>query len=186
MGLGNPGQRYGRGRHNVGFMVVDRLAQEHHVELKIKKYHSLVGRWEFNGEEILLVKPQTYMNRSGEAARSMLRYLPMSSEDLLVVYDDMDLPLGRIRLRARGSAGGHRGMQSVLDQLGRDDFFRLRVGIGRPPGGEDPTDFVLSPFLPKEEDVVERVVSRAAEAVESLIRDGARQTMETFNQSNSF
>ncbi len=184
VGLGNPGKRHGRGRHNLGFMVVDHLAGEHCVSVSEKKYHSLVGGWELDHERILLVKPQSYMNRSGEAITSLFRYLPVSAEDLVVIHDDLDLSFGRIRLRAKGSAGGHRGVLSILEALGDENFFRVRIGIGRPPGGVDPTGFVLSPFSEEERPLVGQVVSRAAQAVQSLLKDGVRQAMEKFNQSN--
>ncbi len=184
VGLGNPGKRYGRGRHNLGFMVVDHLAGEHYVSVSEKKYRSLVGSWELDNERILLVKPQSYMNRSGEAVTSLFRYLPVSGEDLVVIHDDLDLPFGRIRIRTKGSAGGHRGILSILQALGNESFFRIRIGIGRPPGGVDPTGFVLSPFTEEEQPLVEQVVSRAAQSVQSLLKDGVRQAMEKFNQSN--
>lgn len=184
MGLGNPGKRYGRGRHNLGYLVVDHLAGEHYIAVTEKKYHSLVGRWQLDGEQVLLVKPQSYMNRSGEAVRSLFRYLPVSTDDLVVIHDDIDLPFGRIRIRAKGGAGGHRGVLSILEALGNEHFFRVRVGIGRPPGGVDPTEFVLSPFSAEEWSLVEQVVSRAAGAVQSLLKEGSRQAMEKFNQAN--
>ena len=184
MGLGNPGKRYARGRHNLGYRVVDCLAGEQYIAVTEKKYHSLVVSWQLDGEKVLLVKPQSYMNRSGEAVRSLFRYLPVSTEDLVVVHDDLDLPFGRIRIRAKGGAGGHRGVLSILEALGNEHFFRVRVGIGRPPGGVDPTDYVLSPFSPGETPLVEQAVSRAAEAVQSLLEDGSHQAMEKFNQAN--
>lgn len=184
VGLGNPGKRYGRGRHNLGFMVVDHLAAEHCISVSEKKYHSLVGDWELDHERVVLVKPQSYMNRSGEAITSLFRYLPVSAKDLVVIHDDLDLPFGRIRLRGKGSAAGHRGILSILEVLGNENFFRIRIGIGRPPGGVEPTDFVLSPFTGEELPLLEQVVSRAAQAVQTLLTDGPRQAMEKFNQSN--
>ena len=184
MGLGNPGKRYGRGRHNLGFMVVDHLAGEKYIAVTEKKYYSLVGSWKLVDEKVLLVKPQLYMNRSGEAARSLFRYLPVSAEDLVVIHDDLDLPFGRIRIRAKGGAGGHRGVLSILEALGNENFFRIRVGIGRPAGRVEPTDYVLSSFLPEEWSRVEQAVSRAADAVQSLLKEGSRQAMEKFNQAN--
>ena len=165
-------------------MVVDRFASEKRVTLKEKKYHSLIGSWQMNGEKVLLVKPQTYMNRSGEAIRTLFRYLPVALQDLVVIHDDLDLPLGRIRMRPRGRAGGHQGVLSILDDLEGEDFFRVRLGIGRPPAGVDPSDFVLDPFPLKETDLVDEAVSKAADALESLLQEGSHRAMERFNRAN--
>ena len=183
-GLGNPGRRYQRTRHNLGFMVVDRFASEKRVTVKEKKYHSLIGSWQMNGEKVLLVKPQTHMNRSGEAIRTLFRYFPVALQDLVVIHDDLDLPLGRIRMRPRGRAGGHQGVLSILEALEGEDFFRVRLGIGRPPAGVDPSDFVLDPFPLKETDLVDEAVSKAADALESLLQEGSHRAMERFNRAN--
>lgn len=182
VGLGNPGKRYERTRHNVGFLVVDRIASEKRVSVTKKKYRSLVGNWQGDGETTLLVKPQTYMNSSGEAVKNLFRYLPVAVRDLVVVHDDLDLPFGRIRIRPRGGAGGHRGVLSILQALGEEGFFRIRVGIGRPPQGLDPTDFVLQPFADDEAASLSRIVSRAVLAVETLLKEGPQRAMETFNR----
>jgi len=184
VGLGNPGTKYQRGRHNLGFMVIDQFARERKVKVREKKYHSLIGGLELNGEEVLLVKPQSYMNRSGEAVRDIVRALPVAAGDLVVIHDDLDLSLGRIRVRHRGGAGGHRGVLSVQEALGDADFNRVRVGIGRPPAGVDPTDFVLSPFSPEEMALVGELLPRAAEAVSTLLQQGCAKAMQIFNQSN--
>ena len=183
LGLGNPGRKYERARHNLGFLVVDQVAYRNSVVFKKKKYSSLIGEWQRDGEKVLLLKPQTYMNHSGEAVRSLFRYLPLSAKDLVVIHDDLDLPFGRIRVRPRGGAGGHRGIHSVLEALGEEGFFRVRVGIGRPPAGVDPTDYVLQPFSPQESSRLEEVVSKAADAVECLLQEGAERAMERFNRA---
>ncbi|MFQ5849832.1 MAG: aminoacyl-tRNA hydrolase [Candidatus Binatia bacterium] len=184
MGLGNPGKRYERVRHSLGFMVVDRFASEKEVAVKERKYRSLIGSCQVGREKILLVKPQTYMNRSGEAVRCLFRYLPVRPQDLVVVHDDLDLPFGHIRIRARGGPGGHRGILSILDALGEQGFFRVRVGIGRPPPGVDPSDYVLAPFPPGETALVDQVALRAAGAVDSLLGEGSHRAMEKFNRAN--
>ncbi len=183
VGLGNPGKKYERTRHNLGFLVLDRLAAKNGVVVAKRKYESLVGEWNSDREKILLVKPQAYMNQSGQAIRSLLRYLPVEARDLVLIHDDLDVPFGRMRIRERGGAGGHRGMLSVLEALGEEAFFRLRLGIGRPPPGVDPTDFVLQSFSQEEVAQLDEVISRAAEAVEYLLREGPRRAMGKFNRA---
>jgi PTH1 family peptidyl-tRNA hydrolase len=182
LGLGNPGDRYQRTRHNLGFLVVDRLASSKGVPIEARKYGALVGEWRRDDEKVLFVKSLTYMNRSGEAVRALFRYHPVSAADLIVVHDDLDLPYGRIRIRARGGAGGHRGVLSILEALQDDGFVRVRIGIGRPLPGEDPTEFVLKSFLPEEKAVLDRVVSNAADAVDALLEEGCERAMQKFNR----
>ena len=183
LGLGNPGKKYERTRYNLGFLVLDRLAAEKQLAIKEKKYSSLVGDWLGPQERVLLVKPHTYMNHSGDAARHLLRYLPIGIQDLVVIHDDLDLPFGRIRIRQRGGAGGHRGILSILESLGDEGFSRVRVGIGRPPPGVDPTDYVLEPFSREERAGLGQVISRAAEAVVCLLEEGSQKAMEKFNRA---
>ena len=183
VGLGNPGKKYERTRHNLGFLVLDRLAAKSGVAVTKKKYESLIGEWTRDGENVLLVKPQTYMNLSGQALGGLLRYLPAAPEDLVVIHDDLDLPFSRIRIRQQGSPGGHRGMISVTGVLGSRGFSRVRIGIGRPPPGVDPADFVLQKFSPDEAALLDDVVSRAADAVECLLDEGAHRAMEKFNRA---
>ena len=183
MGLGNPGKKYERTRHNSGFLVVDRIAAEKRIPVKARKYESVVGNWQIGGERVLLVKPQTYMNQSGHALKSLLRYLPIGVQDLVIIHDDLDLPFGRIRIRSKGGAGGHRGVLSILEVLGEEDFFRVRVGIGRPPAGMDPTDYVLDAFSPDEAARLDDVLGRASAAIECLLQEGSRRAMEKFNRA---
>lgn len=183
LGLGNPGRKYARTRHNLGFVVVDRIAAENRVAVQKKKHNSLIGDWQTDGEKILLVKPQTFMNRSGEAVKPLFRYFAITVKDVVVIHDDLDLPFGRIRIRLGGGAGGHRGVLSVLETLGEEGFFRVRVGIGRPPAGSDPTDYVLEPFSPLESRHLEQIVSKAADAVQCLLEQGPQRAMETFNRA---
>jgi len=183
VGLGNPGKRYERTRHNLGFLVVDRIAAARGISISAKKHQSLVGDWQVESEKVLLVKPQTYMNRAGDAVGALFRYFPVSVHDLVVVHDDLDLPFGKIRIRPRGSAAGHRGVLSIIEVLGDEGFFRVRMGIGRPPVGVDPTDYVLQAFSPEEVAQLEPIVSRAADGVETLLREGPRRAMEKFNRA---
>jgi len=183
LGLGNPGKRYERTRHNLGFLVLDRIASNHGIPITGKKHQSLIGEWQVEGERVLLVKPQTYMNRAGDAVKALFRYFPLSTTDLVVIHDDLDLPLGRMRIRPRGGAGGHRGVLSIIEALGEEDFFRVRIGIGRPTVGREPTDYVLEPFSPDEASRLEPIVSTAADGVESLLREGPVKAMEKFNRA---
>ena len=184
VGLGNPGRKYEPTRHNLGFLVIDRIAAENGATVRRKLCEALVGEWSNNGEKISLVKPQTYMNRSGEAVKCLMRKFGASPEELIVIYDDLDLPFGRIRIRPRGSAGGHRGLLSIIEDIGGAPFYRVRIGIGRPPEGLNAEDYVLEPFSPQEMGDLNDVVSRAAEAVSSLLKDGGERAMERFNRAS--
>jgi PTH1 family peptidyl-tRNA hydrolase len=183
VGLGNPGKRYERTRHNLGFLVVDYVAKQNEVAVKRKLCSALVGESSDHGEKFLFVKPQTYMNRSGEPVKELLRRFHATADDVVVVYDDLDLPFGRIRIRPKGSAGGHRGVLSVMEELAGASFYRVRVGIGRPPQGVDPVDYVLQPFEAEETAALGGVISRAAEAVMFLLREGSQPAMERFNRA---
>ena len=190
MGLGNPGRRYARSRHNLGFLLIDRVADYSSVSVTRKTCESLVGQREREWtpvtaewlEPLVLAKPQTYMNHSGVAAAALARRFGARGADLVVAYDDLDLPFGRLRIRCGGSAGGHRGLASVLHHLADRDFVRLRVGIGRPPAGVDAVDYVLSRFSPEELESLDGVLSRAAEAVEAIASKGPVWAMENFNR----
>jgi PTH1 family peptidyl-tRNA hydrolase len=182
VGLGNPGKAYERTRHNLGFMIIDHIGRQNEVAVKRKICHALVGEWSDRGERIVFAKPQGYMNRSGESVKALLRRYHATADDLVVVYDDLDLPFGRIRIRAKGSSGGHRGVGSIMEELAGAQFCRVRVGIGRPPEGVDPVDYVLEPFNEEERVAVGDVIAKAAQAVLSLLREGDRRTMELFNR----
>ena len=180
LGLGNPGERYRDTRHNVGFLVVDELARRWGVGLDRRECNSFVGE----KENILLAQPQTYMNRSGWAARCLLESHGLDPAGVLVVYDEVALPLGKLRLRKSGSPGGHRGLESVIENLRTDQVPRLRLGVSPedgPPRGEDLVEFVLAPFPPGEREALEAMVTRAADACEMWVREGAEQAMAKFN-----
>ena len=182
VGLGNPGRKYADTRHNVGFMVIDRLARRSGIEVTKRQCSALVGLGSIGRARVCLAKPQTYMNLSGEAVACLLRFYKISTADLLVIYDDRDLPPGKIRLRERGSAGGHRGMESIIGMLGTSDFPRLRVGIGR-PAEIDAMDHVLGGFSAEERPLMEDALDRAAEAVECVFTEGLVAAMNRFNAS---
>jgi peptidyl-tRNA hydrolase, PTH1 family len=183
VGLGNPGRKHERTRHNLGFLIIDQIARQNRVTIKKKLCEALVGEWSNDGERVLLAKPQTYMNRSGESVQCLLDHFRSAPEDLIVIYDDLDLAFGRIRIRPTGGAGGHRGVVSILETLSGAQFYRVRVGIGRPPDGVDPVDFVLEHFSLQEIDQLDEVVSRASDAVVSLLREGGQRAMEQYNRA---
>lgn len=182
VGLGNPGPAYERHRHNVGRRVVSALAKRLDLPFHRSRGRCRVAEGMVNGTHLVLARPQTFMNVTGTAVKALLQSYRASPRELLVVLDDMDLPLGRIRLRPRGSAGGHRGLESIIAALGTQDFPRLRIGIGRPPEGMDPVEFVLQPFTDAEQEVIAEAEHRAVDAVFSLIKEGLDRTMGRYNQ----
>lgn len=181
VGLGNPGREYADTRHNMGFRVVDELARRHGIDVGDKKHRSLVGSGTIGGQPVLLVKPQTFMNESGRALQGVASFRKVSPRRIVVVYDDVDLPLGRVRVRPRGSAGGHHGIESAIRELGSQEFGRVRIGIGR-PAERDVTDFVLHPFHATERDEADQAVARAADAVEQIVTEGFEQAMQAVNR----
>ncbi len=183
VGLGNPGREYAGTRHNIGFAVVDRLAGRLDCSLKSSlRFQARIGKTRRGDNELWLVEPDTFMNRSGDAVGAILRYMKVAVEDLIVVFDDADLELGQLRLRPKGGSGGHRGIQSILETLGSDAFIRVRVGIGRDRGRSGGlVDHVLTPFTVQERDRIEPVVAAAAEAVLCAVDAGVDTAMNRFN-----
>ena len=181
VGLGNPGQKYAKTRHNVGFLVLEKLSQVWDIPLSREGFSSRYGKGRVGEEEVLLLLPMTYMNLSGRAVREVFHYYRLSLEDLLVVSDDLHLPLGRLRFRPRGSSGGQKGLQSIIDALGSQDFPRLRIGIGPVPGGVKWEDFVLSPFGEKEWEVVMALEDVAVRGISTWVEEGISQAMQKFN-----
>lgn len=183
VGLGNPGRSYRWTRHNMGFLLVEQLARRHGIGLSRRSLHSLYGRGRIGDQEVLLAKPQTYMNLSGEAVSRLLRFFKIPLENLIILHDDLDLPLGKVRIRRRGGHGGHRGVKSIIASLGREDFLRVKVGIGRPPNSEqDPTDFVLDPMSKAEKEAFGKQIARSVEVVELLLQEGAERAMSRFHE----
>lgn len=182
VGLGNPGRKYEKTKHNVGFMTVDRVAEKFGATFKNNAFEAEVAEFFVNGEKVLLVKPQTFMNESGRAVGPLLTYFGLEAEDLLVVYDDLDLELGKLRLRQKGSAGGHNGMKSIISHLGRQDFKRIKIGIGRPPEKMTVVNHVLSPFAKEDLPIIEGSLQKATEACEFLL--GSHDFTQAMNQFN--
>lgn len=182
VGLGNPGKQYRNTRHNVGFNVIDELAARGNVTLRRSWFiPARLGRMRLEGEDVLLVQSQTFMNRSGQAVGPLLRRKGLKPSDLIVVLDDLELELGQLRVRKKGSAGGHKGLDSVIRALGTEDFARVRIGIGPRPAGEDLVDHVLAPFTAKEREAIDAAARRAADAVAAIVRDGIDRAMNDFN-----
>ncbi len=181
VGLGNPGPKYSRTRHNMGFMVVDRLAGKLGLRVESKRFHALVAEKVIDGENLLLVKPLTYVNESGLTVKELQKNFSCPADSIMVICDDLSLPLGKLRIRRKGSSGGHNGLESIISHLETKDFPRLRIGIGHPPQGEA-REYVLSPFLKEEEETLERTLERANEAILNWIRAGIEECMKKFNK----
>ena len=181
VGLGNPGLAYRHNRHNVGFMVADALADKLEIPLKRVKFKAQIGNGKLEDIPIIIAKPLTFMNKSGEAVAPLVRYFKVPLERLLVIHDDMDLPLGTLRMRPSGGSAGHNGMLSIFDKLGTNAIPRLRVGIGRPPGRMDPADYVLQDFPKSEEELLSMVIAQACEAALAFITTGLEKAMNTYN-----
>ena len=181
LGLGNPGFRYRNTRHNVGFLIVDRLSKKFHIPVKKTKCKGLLGRGSIEGEKTVLFMPQTYMNLSGDAVSELLKKECVGTEDFVVVCDDLDLKFGSIRLRERGSAGGHNGLKSIIKSLGKSDFQRLRIGIGQKEKPKDSSRFVLTPFTSMERRVLKAVKEEAVECIITWIKEGPSRAMSLFN-----
>jgi peptidyl-tRNA hydrolase (EC 3.1.1.29) len=181
VGLGNPGPAYRHTRHNFGFLAVDELADELNIQVKRLKFKAMIGEGRFNDNKVVLVKPMTFMNDSGRAVAPLLRYFKLPLSNLLVIHDDLDLPLGTLRLRPSGGTSGQRGMASIITHLGTQEFPRMRLGIGRPPGQMDPVDYVLKNFLPSENELLAIVLRTAVEASQNFINEGLTQTMNKYN-----
>jgi PTH1 family peptidyl-tRNA hydrolase len=181
-GLGNPGNEYANTRHNVGFQVVDRLAQAFGIALQQRKFRAGWGTGTVEGRKIFIVKPLTFMNRSGEVVVEVLKYFGIAANQMLVIHDDLDLPVGRIRLVLKGGAGGHRGVSSIIQHLGHQDFPRLKLGIGRPAHGETVESYVLRPPYPEETLAFNDMVERGFEAVQTVMSTGLVTAMNRFNR----
>ncbi len=181
VGLGNPGRKYEGTRHNVGFEVVAELARRHGLGQAKRAFQGEIVEARLDGERVLLLRPHTFMNRSGRSVSEALRYYKLALDDLLVVCDCMNLPVGKLRLRPAGSSGGHNGLADISRWLGTDQYARLRIGVGRPPEGWDAADYVLARFGREERVEIEHAVVRAADAIETWVREGIETAMNQFN-----
>ncbi|MBR2706794.1 MAG: aminoacyl-tRNA hydrolase [Mogibacterium sp.] len=180
-GLGNPGRDYERTRHNMGFRAIDVLSSDEKIDVTRDKFHALIGRGRIDGKKVILVKPQTYMNRSGRAVREAAMYFDVAPQNLIVIYDDIDLPAGSIRIRKSGGAGTHNGMRSVVEELGTTDFVRVRIGIGAVEDGEDLVDRVTGKVPAADQKILDAAAAEAAAAVKDIILYGVDNAMNRHN-----
>lgn len=184
VGLGNPGRKYAANRHNIGFQIADRVAAAQQLAFRKMQFQALLAGGRLRDRRILIAKPQTYMNNSGRAVSVLLNFYGIPRDRLLVIFDDLDLPFGTLRLRSDGGAGGHNGMRSIIAQLGNTDFSRLRVGLGRPPGRMDPAAFVLQDFSRDEALELPGIIERAVQAIETFVIADIATAMNQFNSSS--
>ena len=181
VGLGNPGIQYENTRHNAGFISIDYLARKYSIDVRKIKFKSLIGQGVISGHKVMLVKPQTYMNNSGEAIREIYKYFDFDHDKLIVIYDDIDIDFGSIRIRKKGSAGTHNGMKSIIYNLEFDDFPRIKVAVGKKPSYMDLANFVLSGFSKQEAKIIEEEVKLTSDAIEMILEEGIEKSMSMFN-----
>jgi PTH1 family peptidyl-tRNA hydrolase len=181
VGLGNPTAQYAGTRHNVGFSVILELAEAYNIKVDTRKHKALIGKGSIHGEKVILAMPQTYMNLSGESVRELLDYYKCDAGDLLVIYDDIDLAVGKLRLRSKGSAGGHNGIKNIIAHTGTQEFDRIRVGVGQKPKGWDLADYVLGRFSAEEQPIIREGTKRACDAVACIIESGIEAAMNQYN-----
>ncbi len=181
VGLGNPGREYRYTRHNIGFMVIDKLAVDLGIRMTKVQAKAIIGMAPFSQNKVVLAKPQTYMNLSGQSVVSLLRFYKIPQEQMLVVHDDIDLPVGLIRIRPGGGSAGQKGLGSIIEKLGTQSFARMRIGVGRPPGRMEAPDYVLQDFDKAEQPVMERVIADASEAARVFIQNGLETAMNQYN-----
>lgn len=181
-GLGNPGRRYAGTRHNMGFNVVTRIADDYKMQITIKEHKALCAKGFIGGQKVLLALPQTYMNLSGESIRELVNYYKIDPEtELMIIYDDVSMDVGRIRMRAKGSAGGHNGIKNIIAELGTDVFPRMKVGVGEKPKGWDLADYVLGRFSDEENEVMRRMLAKGSDACRDFILYGIQEAMNRYN-----
>lgn len=181
IGLGNPDREYEGTRHNVGFSVIYNISDAYNIRVDTKKHRALIGKGVIEGEKVILAMPMTYMNLSGESVRELVNYYKCSAEDIIVIYDDVSLDVGKLRIRTKGSAGGHNGVKNIIAQLGTDVFTRIKVGVGEKPPKMDLADYVLGHFTKEEQPVIRESADRARQAVAVILAEGAGQAMNRFN-----
>ncbi len=182
IGLGNPGKEYSMTRHNAGFMVVDKLADAYRISMDKNKFDLIYGKGKIQGNDVMLAKPQAFMNLSGPPVQKLAGFYRISCEDMLIIHDDIDLAFGRIKIKEKGGDGGHKGIRSIKDAFGGGNFTRLRIGIGRSEAGADVVDHVLGRFDPEEKTLLDKIIATAMDAVLTILCEGAKEGMNRFNR----
>ena len=182
VGLGNPGVRYQWTRHNIGFLVVDRLASNNHIHISAKRFQTRYGTGWIDSHKVVLAKPMTFMNQSGESVKKAVNFFQADMGDLIVIHDDLDLPFGRLRFKRRGGDGGHQGIRSIIERMGGNNFLRLKVGIGRPPRGMEPAEYVLSSFDEAQQPYLDEILNQAAEALMVMLSEGVERAMNQYQK----
>ena len=182
VGLGNPGSQYEDTRHNIGFKVVDNIAKEYNIEINRQKFKGMCGEGFINGEKVILLKPLTYMNLSGESIRELANFYKLEDDEIIVVYDDISLDIGRLRIREKGSAGGHNGIKSIIQNLGGDKFPRVKVGVGQPK--DNLVNHVLGKFSKEDREHIEKVIPVVSDAIVEIVKNDAKESMNKFNGVN--
>lgn len=180
-GLGNPGKQYTSTRHNIGFSAIDCISQKHNIDVSKTKYKGIIGEGTIAGEKVILLKPQTFMNLSGESVREAATFHKIPPENVIIIHDDISLPAGTLRIREKGSAGGHNGLKSIIAHLNSQDFPRMKIGVGAPQPDKDLADYVLGRFSKEEEKILSEVLDRVCDAVSEYIKNGAKSAMSRYN-----
>lgn len=181
-GLGNPTKEYDGTRHNIGFAVIDEIARQNHISLDGKKHKAIYGKGQIDGHKVILAKPQTYMNLSGESIRAFVDYYKVTEEEVIIIYDDISLDVGQLRIRRKGSAGGHNGIKSIISHLGTQEFNRIKIGVGNKPKDYDLANYVLGRFQKEEKPYIEKAIIMGAEATKVIITRGVDTAMNLFNK----
>jgi PTH1 family peptidyl-tRNA hydrolase len=182
VGLGNPGNQYAQTKHNIGFITVDYLAEQHNIKINKIKHKAVIGEGTIGGEKILLVKPQTYMNLSGQSVMDIVNFYKVPLENLIVIYDDIDLPVGKVRIRPNGSSGTHNGMRNIIYLLNNQEFPRVRIGVGKQPDYMDLGDYVMTKFNSEEKPLMEEAIKKSVMAIEEIVKSGINTAMNKYNK----
>lgn len=182
VGLGNPGDRYAETKHNIGFITIDYLAEQHSIKMNKTKHKGIIGEGAMGGEKILLVKPQTFMNLSGQCVMDIVNFYKVPASNLIVIYDDIDLPVGKVRIRPNGSSGTHNGMRSIIYLINNQEFPRVRIGVGKQPEYMDLADYVMTKFNGEEKPLMEDAIKKSATAVEEIVKSGINIAMNKYNK----
>ena len=181
VGLGNPEEEYGQTRHNMGFDTINKIAEKYNIKLNKNKFHGIYENTTIENKKVILLKPQTYMNLSGISIKEIMNFYKIEKENILIIYDDMDIEPGKIKIRKKGSSGGHNGLKSIIENIGTEEFNRIRIGIGRPTHEQDKINYVIGAISKEEQEKLQKGIEKAAEAVEEILKNGIDSAMNKFN-----